>query len=265
MTAPESTPTTPAAPPQASPRVVVDVTIAAPIERVWEALRDPALLAQWFGWDYEQLAAEIEVIFRTGGAEVEPGRRLDLGGDVFELEAAGSETRVRLVRAEPPASDTWDGVYDDVDEGWRTFVAQLAFWLEAQHGVAREVSPRRTVYLAGHREQPDGPTLIAAAGLAAIASVAVGDRYEATAATGETLAGTVRYRTEHQLGLSVDAWGPGLLVLAGRPPSPKSPHGGGFALLTTFGASDEGLAWLRGAWSAAWGAAFGRLTQMPAS
>ena len=89
---------------------------------------------------------------------------MDLGGDVFELEVAGSGTRVRLVRAEPPASDTWDGVYDDVDEGWRTFVAQLAFWLEAQHGVGREVSPRRTVYLAGHREQADGPTLIAAAG-----------------------------------------------------------------------------------------------------
>ena len=67
-------------------RVVVDVTIAAPIERVWQALRDPALLAQWFGWDYDKLAEEIDVIFLAGGVEVEPGRRLDLGGDVFELE-----------------------------------------------------------------------------------------------------------------------------------------------------------------------------------
>ena len=62
----------------------------------------------------------------------------------------------------------------------------------------------------------------------------------------------------------MDAWGPGLLVLAGRPPSPKSPHGGGFALLTIFGASDEALARLTEEWSAAWGAAFGRLTVMPA-
>jgi len=182
-------------------RVVVDVTIAAPIERVWEALRDPALLAQWFGWDYDKLAEEIDAYFVAGGVEAEAGRRLDLGGDVFELEVAGSGTRVRLVRAEPPASDTWDGVYDDVDEGWRTFLAQLAFWLEAQHGVNRDVRPRRTVYLAGHREQADGPSLIAAAGLAAIEPLAVGDRYETTAVTGETLAGTVRYRTEHQVGL----------------------------------------------------------------
>ena len=53
-------------------------------------------------------------------------------------------------------------------------------------------------------------------------------------------------------------------MLAGRPPSPKSPHGGGFALLTTFGASDEGLARLTREWSTAWGAAFGRLTVLPA-
>ena len=255
MTAPEPTP-----PPR---RVVVDVTIAAPIERVWQALRDPALIAQWFGWDYATLAAEIDGYFVGGAAEVEPGRRLDLGGDVFELEVAGSGTRVRLVRAEPPASDTWDGVYDDVDEGWITFLAQLAFWLEAQHGADRTASPRRTVYLAGHREQADGPTLAAAAGLSAVAGLAVGERYATTAVTGEALAGVVRFRTDHQLGLSVDAWGPGMLVLAGRPGSPKSPHGGGFALLTTFGLGAERLERLTAAWADAWRTAFVRVTLMP--
>ena len=255
MTAPEPTP-----PPR---RVVVDVTIAAPIERVWQALRDPALSAQWFGWDYATLAAEIDGYFVGGAAEVEPGRRLDLGGDVFELEVAGSGTRVRLVRAEPPASDTWDGVYDDVDEGWITFLAQLAFWLEAQHGADRTASPRRTIYLAGHREQADGPTLAAAAGLSAVAGLAVGERYATTAVTGEALAGVVRFRTAHQVGLSVDAWGPGMLVLAGRPGSPKSPHGGGFALLTTFGLGEAQLKTLSDAWPAAWRTAFTRVSLMP--
>jgi hypothetical protein len=259
MTASDS----PLGPPPAPPRVVVDVTIAAPIERVWAALRDPALLAQWFGWDYDKLAEEIEVIFKTYSVEAEPGRRLQMGGDVFELERVGGSTRVRLVRAEAPKSDTWDGVYDDMDEGWRTFIAQLAFWLELQHGVGRETSPRRTIYLAGHRETADAPSLLAAAGLAAVDAVAVGERYAATAITGEPLAGVVRFRTEHQLGLSVDDWGPGLLVLAGRPPSPKSPHGGGFALLTAFGASDEGLARLTAAWSDAWRRAFSRVTLLP--
>jgi uncharacterized protein YndB with AHSA1/START domain len=266
MSAAENPPHTadaPAPAPAPEPRLVLDVTIAAPIARVWQALRDPALLAQWFGWDYDKLAEEIDVIFATYGVEAEPGRRLEMGGDVFELEAHGGSTRVRLVRAEAPKSDTWDGVYDDMDEGWRTFIAQLAFWLELQQGVDRTTSPRRTIYLAGHRESADGPSLLAAAGLSAMDQVAVGERYEGAAVTGEPLAGVVRFRTEHQVGLSVDAWGPGLLVLAGRPPSPTSPHGGGFALLTTFGASGEGLARLTEAWSAAWRNAFIRVTLLP--
>ena len=245
-------------------RVVVDVTIAAPIERVWQALRDPALIAQWFGWDYDKLADEIDGYFLGGAVEVEPGRRLDLGGDVFELEVAGSGTRVRLVRAEPPASDTWDGVYDDVDEGWRTFVAQLAFWLEAQSAVARDASQRRTVYLAGHRETEQAPGLAAAVDLSKLNDLAVGQRYTLTASTGDALRGEVRFRTEHQLGVSVDAWGPGLLVFAGRPPSPKSPHGGGFALLTTFGWTEADVDALGDRWAAAWTRAFTRTSRMPA-
>jgi hypothetical protein len=150
-----------------------------------------------------------------------------------------------------------------MDEGWRTFVAQLAFWLEVHGGVGRETWPRRTIYVAGHRETAEAPSLLAAAGLAGLAGRAVGERYEATAVTGEPLAGVVRFRTEHQLGVSVEAWGPGLLVLAGRPPSPTSPHGGGFALLTAFGASDEGLARLTEAWSGAWRQAFTKVTLLP--
>jgi len=242
--------------------VVVDVTIAAPIDTVWRALRDPAMLAQWFGWDYEKLAEEIDGYFVAGATETEPGRVLDLGGDAFELTAQGSSTRVRVVRSEPPASDTWDGVYDDVDEGWITFVAQLAFWLEVQNGVARDASRRRTVYLAGHRESADAPTLTAAAGLSGLDGLAVGERYALTASTGETLAGRVRFRSEHQLGVSVDAWGPGLLVFAGRTPSDKSPHGGGFALLTTFGSSEDETARLVATVAAVWRASFTRVTVM---
>ena len=243
-------------------RVVVDVTIAAPVDTVWRALRDPAQLAQWFGWDYEKLAEEIDVIFVAGGVEAEPGRVLDLGGDAFELIAEGASTRVRVVRSDPPAGDTWDGVYDDVDEGWVTFVAQLAFWLEVQNGIARDVSARRTLYFAGHRETPAAPTLTGAVRLSALDGLAVGERYALTASTGETLAGRVRFRSTFQLGVSVDAWGPGLLVFAQRPSSDKSPQGGGFALITTFGLTTDALTRLEAAWASAWQAAFTRVTVM---
>jgi hypothetical protein len=256
MSAPESKPDAPS-----TPRVVVEVTIAAPIETVWRALRDPALLAQWFGWDYEKLAEEIEMIFLAKeSVEAVPGRRLDLGTDVFELEDLGGRTRVRGIRSTPPASDTWDGVYDDIDEGWRTFVHQLAFWLELQGGVARDVSPRRTVYLAGHRASADAPSLTGAVGASGLDGLAPGAPFRLTATTGDVLAGTVRFRTEHQLGVSVDAWGPGLLVFAGRPPSNASPHGGGFALITLFGGAAADRARVAARWEAAWRVAFDRVS-----
>jgi hypothetical protein len=47
---------------------------------------------------------------------------------------------VRVTRAAPAGS--WDGVYDEVNEGWLTFFQQLRFYLERNAG--RE---RRTVQI----------------------------------------------------------------------------------------------------------------------
>jgi hypothetical protein len=91
----------------------------------------------------------------------------------------------------------------------------------------------------------------------------VGQRFALTSAIGDTLRGVVRFRTEHQLGVSVDNWGPGLLVFARRTPSPKSPHGGGFALLTTFGWNEADVSRLGDAWAGAWTRAFTRTTRLP--
>ena len=44
-------------------QVLVDITIAAPIDTVWTALRDPAQIKDWFGWDSPSLAEEIKYIF----------------------------------------------------------------------------------------------------------------------------------------------------------------------------------------------------------
>ena len=43
--------------------VVAEVVIAAPADAVWRALREPAEIRRWFGWDYDGLDAEIEFIF----------------------------------------------------------------------------------------------------------------------------------------------------------------------------------------------------------
>jgi len=54
------------------------------------------------------------------------------------LEDRDGQTVVRLLRAAPEGSDSWDGVYDDINEGWLTFVQQLRFMLERHPGEERE-------------------------------------------------------------------------------------------------------------------------------
>jgi hypothetical protein len=203
--------------------VAVETTVAAPAAAVWRALRDPAEIRRWFGWDYDGLEAEIEEIFLSDTASEGDGT-LDTGGGRFELEPRGDATVVRVVMPEPGM--------DDVEQGWITFVQQLRFALERHPGRDRD-----TVYLSGDRAQALAPYRFA--------DLAVGERYAATAPAGDELAGEVWFRSEHQLGLTVDAWGDGLLVVSAAP-------GGGSAVLTTYGLDAGALAALRERWVAAW-------------
>jgi uncharacterized protein YndB with AHSA1/START domain len=43
--------------------VRIEVTVAAPVDVVWEALRNPSEIRRWFGWEYDGLAEEIDAIF----------------------------------------------------------------------------------------------------------------------------------------------------------------------------------------------------------
>ena len=43
--------------------VLVEVTVPAPADAVWAALRDPQKIHQWFGWETEGLKDEIDFIF----------------------------------------------------------------------------------------------------------------------------------------------------------------------------------------------------------
>jgi uncharacterized protein YndB with AHSA1/START domain len=169
-------------------RVAVEVTVAAPAAGVWRALRDPAELRRWFGWEYDGLEAEIEAIFLPAAASEVDGT-LDTGAGRFELEPRGESTIVRVVM--PGTGD------DAIEQGWITFAQQLRFALERHPGQDRE-----TVYLSG---DPGGPL-----GLDGLADLAAGERYAASAVTGEQLTGSVWLGSEHQLGLTVDAWGDGL-------------------------------------------------------
>jgi hypothetical protein len=131
--------------------VVVEVVVEAPAERVWRAFRDPAELRRWHGWEYDGIEDEIRQIYldaTVSDAEL----TLDTGGaGRFELEPRGANTVVRIVRPAPESASGWEGVYDEINEGWRSFAEQLRFYLERHPG-----EERRTLFLEREQALPAG-------------------------------------------------------------------------------------------------------------
>lgn len=130
---------------------VAEVEIAAPADAVWQALREPAQIAQWHGWEFEGLEGEIAMIYVVDVTVSEDPRVLDThSGWRIELEERGGATVVRTVRGEAVAEQLAE-VADSVDSGWKTFTEQLRFYLERHPG-----EQRRTVMIDGELPLPDG-------------------------------------------------------------------------------------------------------------
>lgn len=128
----------PAADAPTSDPVVVEVRIDAPMRRVWAALRDPDEIRRWHGWECPELDEEIDIIYRQGATVSDAARSLDTGGaGRFVLEPGDAATVVRIHRPAPAGRASWDGIVDEINEGWLTFVQQLRFYLERQRGCPR--------------------------------------------------------------------------------------------------------------------------------
>ncbi|GAB2696368.1 SRPBCC family protein [Thalassiella azotivora] len=226
---------------------VIEVRVEAPPDAVWRALRDPDLLRRWHGWHFDGLDEEIRVIYAQPD-EVDDEQHVLVvqGGDRFLLTPDSGGTVVTVTRAPHGTDPEWDAYYDDVTEGWTTFLQQLRFGLE-RHGLA----DRRTLFLSGDLE---GAGPLAALGLDDVADLPVGARWAADVAPGDALTGTVWHRSDHQLFLTVDQVGDGLLVLAGTPVTSYRPRPGGMVLLTGYGLDDADAADLERRWTAWWDA-----------
>jgi len=185
--------------------VVAELTLPAQPDHVWRHLREPALISRWFGWDYEGLGHEIDVIFLQEARVDDRGYVLEWGdgigeGDRIALEDLGVETRLRITRAAPSEG------YDDIAEGWITFAHQLRFAIERG---GRE--PRRTLHLTADTVAP---------GAAALAA---------------DLPGAPWYRTEHQTGIVTSD---GLLIVWEKPPA-----GSAAMTLSRFGGAPDEATW----------------------
>ena len=224
-------------------RIAVETSIAAPFETVWHALRDPASIRRWHGWEYDGLDTEIAEIYLHGVKADEPAGTIAIAeGSRFVVEDHGPQTVVRVTMAAPAGDAGWEEFYDDIREGWTSFVHQLRFALERHPG-----EDRRTLQLDGA-----GPRPLVPAALGLDGAERAGEPYAGTTGWGERWSGEVLFRNEHQIGLTVDGYGPGLVVLHAKPPAKRPPHGGGMAIVTSYGLDAAAQATLEDRWAAWW-------------
>ncbi|WP_022929098.1 hypothetical protein [Patulibacter americanus] len=223
--------------------VRVGVEIAAPVDHVWEWLTEPALIPRWFGWEHDALEGEIDALFVDGVAKSRGLLRFGTNGaGVFRLEELGELTRLTLARR----ADELDPAapFDGLDEGWTTFLQTLRLALERHPD-----EPRRVLQFQGPLRTAAAPPVLEALGLAGLADLAPGERYAAETAAGERLEGELWFRSPHQLGLTVDAWGDGLLVVVDQPVDDARPFGGGQLFLSSYGLDDAAFAGLFERWT----------------
>ena len=120
----------------------VEVDVRTSRDEAWEAVTQPAVLGQWFGWDYDALDAEIRQIFVDQATFLAPERMGWADGSYLEVTGDDDRALVRAVReGEPPADPDQ---FDAIEEGWRAFLIQLRFLLDR-----RPPGRRRTIYLTG--------------------------------------------------------------------------------------------------------------------
>ncbi|MGM9473032.1 SRPBCC domain-containing protein [Pseudarthrobacter sp. YS3] len=208
----------------------LSVVINADAAQVWTMLREPAKVAQWHGWEADELAAEInEIYFHKDVVESPDHTSLTThGGDVFDLKPVPGGTLVSVTRAALDHNSEWAAWDEDITQGWLTFLQQLRFALERHpHG------KRHTLFF----EFPGTPgSVIEKLGLADVPKP--GEKYELTLATGEEITGKVWYRTNHQVGLTVHGYaehGDGLLIVADQPVIENiRPHGGALVIASTY-------------------------------
>lgn len=118
--------------------VRIEITVAAPVDEVWRSLREKERIFHWHGWDAPELEAEIDLIFFQAADADDGERTLTVQGhDAFTLTTAPEGTRVVLTRAPKGTSPEWDDYYDDITEGWITFLHQLKFAHEFHPGEQR--------------------------------------------------------------------------------------------------------------------------------
>jgi uncharacterized protein YndB with AHSA1/START domain len=208
----------------------IEVTIGAPVATVWQSLRDPELIKRWHGWHFDTLDEEISLIFGNPQSVDEVNHVLVAhGGDRFELTEVPGGTSVRIIRPPYVPDEEWSAYYDDITEGWTSFLQQLKFMHEAHPG-----EERRTIFVMARGSADGLPTLLSRP------PVELGEPW---------------FSSAHQQGVVLPSLGPGLLITAAKKPvadedGPMAADA--MAIITTYGLDDGAFDKQREAWTRWW-------------
>ncbi|HEU4349300.1 MAG TPA: activator of HSP90 ATPase [Actinoplanes sp.] len=194
----------------------VEVELDSGRDDVWDAMTQPPVLRQWFGWDYHGLDAEIKQIFVDEATLVSPERMGWADGSYLEVTGGDDRSTVRAVR-EGPAPEHPDA-YDAIEEGWRAFLVQLRFFLRE-----RPTGVRRTLRLTG----------------------------ETTARQALALVDGEWERADSRVAWTVDPAGH-LVVVAGHVPLSEWAAAHTEVTVSTYGLDDRAFAAMRDEWVGRW-------------
>jgi hypothetical protein len=200
------------------------LVLPAPPEAVWAHLREPELIRRWHGWHHDGFDAELRAVFADAASVERPGRELVIGGaHRFTIDAHPAGSTLHVTRVAPADGSPWDPSWRPIEEGWVTFLHQLRLVLDL--GPVAASGTRHTVMRSG--SPPPG----------LVTGADAGGAWRGRPFGAEELAGTVWFRTPHQLGLRVHGWGDGLLTIMTEVPGSE-----GRVVLTTYGRSDAAAA-----------------------
>jgi uncharacterized protein YndB with AHSA1/START domain len=208
----------------AAPRTVtVSIDLDAPVELVWQALTDPAMLTQWFPttaavdprpggaytiswdgqWQWEMVITDWQPHRRLAMVDREArpfdanGRALAAAAPVtlaleFTLDPTATGTTLRVVQSGFGAGADWDDEIDGVTLGWTVELRGLRHYLRRHRGRTRRTACAHVVV-----DRPLDriwPVLVGDAGLVVRcepASIVEGSAVRLTLATGDAIEGEV--------------------------------------------------------------------------